>query len=205
MTFHDRLFRLWRFVTNTSAAAFVLLVVGVASAALAQEVIPPVPLSEDPIKAVTGAAEAVAKGQWWVAAAAVVSLLTWGLRSGILLKLPKTGALAFLGKGGTWLAENPIASFVTPFALSALLGSITTFANGTPFSFQTFLQEALKIGAGAVALFIGKEKILEAKNAGKLEAAGVTTQQDALDELAKRVVAAPTAPPPPSRVILPPE
>jgi len=162
--------------------AFLVLLAG---AAFAQEV---PALADDPLKTLAGTVEAASKGNWWAVSAGIVSVLTWMFRSGVLKKLPKVGALSFLGRAGTWLAENPIASFVTPFALSAALAALTTFANGTPFTMATLVQEVLKIGAGAVAVFIGVEKIKEAKNAGALAAAGITTQQEALDELAKRAL-----------------
>lgn len=198
--FATRLFRLWSFFKTTAYALFALIVFfALAGAAFAQEVAVPA-LVDDPIKAVTATAENVAKGQWWPAAAGFISILTWLLRSGVLKRLPTTGALAFLGRAGTWLTTNPIASFATPFVLSAALAFVTTFMNGTPMTVANVLGEVLKIGATAVAAFIGVEKIKEAKNAGKLEAAGITTQQDALDELRKRVlkgeaVPAPAAPP----------
>lgn len=184
----DRLFRLWTFVL----ASFVVLVAG---SAYAQDggVLPS--LVDDPLKAITTTAESIATGEWWMAASAVVSLLTWVFRSGVLKKLPTTGALAFLGRAGTWLTTNPIASLATPFVLSAALAALTTFANGTPFTLNTLLSEVLKIGAGAVATFIAVEKVKEAKNAGTLAAAGITTQQEALDELTKRVLKGPPAPP----------
>jgi hypothetical protein len=198
-TYADRLLRLWSLAKTTSYAflAFLFLFI-LAGAAFAQDggvgALPA--LADDPLKALASTAEGVSKGNWWAASAGVVSILTWVFRSGVLKKLPKTGALSFLGRAGTWLAENPVASFVTPFALSAALAALTTFASGTPFTVQTLLQEVLKIGAGAVAVFIGVEKVKEAKNAGKLEAAGITTQQDALDELRKRVLKGEVAPAP---------
>lgn len=185
-----RSFRFAAALTDALALALVVLLFVIffaATSAFAQDGGTP-GLVDDPVKAVTGAIEAGSKGQWWGVAAAVVSILTWALRAGVLKRLPKTGALAFLGRAGDWLTTNPIAGFVTPFALSGVLAFVTTFANGTPFTVQTFLQEVLKIGAGAVAVFIGVEKIKEAKNAGALAAAGVTTQQEALDELSKRVI-----------------
>ncbi len=144
------------------------------------------PLTEDPVKAITGTAEAIAKGNWWVVASGVVSLLTWAFRAGMLKKL---------GKVGEWLYTNPIASLATPLTLSAILGTITEFANGTPFTWSNFVSVTLKIGAGAIAGFIAVKKIEEAANAGKLAAAGITTQQQALDELARKVIKGETVPP----------
>jgi hypothetical protein len=199
--YSDRLMNLWSFLrtTATLALAMVLFLL-LLGAAFAQDGGVAPPLVEDPLKALATTAESIATGKWWPAAAGLVSILTWVVRSGVLKNLPKTGALSFLGRIGAWLTENPIASFITPFALSGALGFVTTFANGTPFTLQTFFQEVLKIGAGAVAAFIAVEKIKEARDAGALAAAGITTQQEALDELRKRVLsgvpAAPPAPPP---------
>lgn len=199
MTFHDRLNVFWAAVIKACYAIagiiLVLMALLLATRALAQ---PAGALVDDPVKAVTSIMESVARGQWWMVAAGVMSILTWGFRSGILLKLPSTGALSFLGRAGTWLVTNPVSSLMTPFVLSAVLALVTTFSNGTPFTWQTLVQEVLKIGAGAVAVFIASQKIQEAVNAGKLAAAGITTQQQALDELAKRVIKGePTTPVPP--------
>lgn len=200
--FETRLQNLWRFVTTASisfvTSVIFLAVLFFAGLARAQDggvLVPgplPVPdLGDDPIRTISGLAENIARGDLWPAAAAGVTLLTWIFRSGLLRNLPKTGALKFLGTAGTWLYENPIAAFATPMVLSSLLAFITTFANGTPFTWSTAFGNAAKIGGAAIAIFIGIEKVKEAKNAGKLEAAGVTTQQEALDELAKRVVKGP--------------
>lgn len=156
-------------------------------AAYAQEVLPPT-LADDPVKALGSFFDSLAKGDLWPTLAAGVSLLTFGLRSGILKRLPKEGKLAFLGKAGNWLYENPIAALATPIVLSAVSGVIATFASGAVFSWPVFVSTTLKVGAGAVLTFIGTKKVLEAKQAGKLAAAGITTQQEALDELRKRVL-----------------
>jgi hypothetical protein len=200
--YSDRLMNLWSFLrtTATLALAMVLFLLLLGAAFAQDGGVGTPPLVEDPLKALATTAESIATGKWWPAAAGLVSILTWAVRSGVLKNLPKTGALSFLGRIGAWLAGNPIASFITPFALSGALGFVTTFANGTPFTLQTFFQEVLKIGAGAVAAFIAVQKIQEARDAGALAAAGITTQQEALDELRKRVLsgvpAAPPAPPP---------
>jgi len=199
MNFPERLQNLWRFATNAGIAfATFIIVLLVAGAAFAQEGIPAPALTDDPVKAVAVTLDDLAKGRGWMAAAGFVSLLTMLLRSGVLKRLPKEGKLAFLGKAGLWLYENPIAAFSTPLVLSTLLGFFTSLGSGLPFTFQSFLNEAVKIGAGAIAVFIGIEKVKEAKNAGKLEAAGITTQQQALDELAKRVIKGDVAVPPPA-------
>jgi len=168
---------------------FVLLL----GSALAQGAAAPT-VADDPVKLVMGGAESLAKGEYWMGASALVSLLTWALRAGVLKRL---------GKVGNWFYENPVASLATPLVLSALLGAITEFANGTPFTLANFISVSLKVGAGAIAGFIGVKKVEEAAQAGKLARAGITSQQEALDELAKKVLAAPSAPPAPPRI--PPE
>ncbi len=194
--FSVRLFRLWRSMTN-AGFAFVtaLLALLLAGAAFAQDggVVDVPALADDPIKALTGTAENFAKGDYWPAAGGVISLLTWAFRSGVLKRLPKEGVLAPLGRAGMWLYTNPIAALATPFALSAALGAITTFANGTPFTTMAVFGEVMKVGTAAVVAFISVEKIKEAKNAGKLASAGITTQQEAIDELTKRVLKGPPA------------
>lgn len=190
--FAERLNNIWSnlkvFAAFFLAIAIFLLLLG---AAFAQDggTALPAPLAEDPIRQITGTAEAIAKGNGWMAAAGIVSLLTWALRSGLLKRL---------GKPGLWLYENPVAALATPIALSAVLGVITEFANGTPFTWASFLSTTVKVGAGAIAAFIGVEKIKEAKNAGVLAASGITTQQQALDELARKVIKGETVVPPPA-------
>lgn len=195
-TFSDRLFHLWNKITAFGLMAGTFFTVFLfAGVALAQDVLPPT-LAEDPVKALGSTADSIAKGELWPALAGLVSLLTWGFRSGILKRLPTEGKLAFLGRAGTWLYENPIAASATPIVLSALAGLAATFASGVPFNASTFFSTVLKVGAGAIAAFVVTKKVVEAKNAGKLEAAGITTQQEALDELTKRVLKG-TVPPPP--------
>ncbi len=194
MDFSQRLSNLWTALTKAAiavASIFVFFAIMLlATKVFAQDGGTLPTLADDPFKAVTATAEAAAKGDWWMTASAVVSLLTWALRAGVLRRL---------GKVGEWLYSNPVAALATPLVLSAILGVVTEFANGTPFSWSTFVSVTLKVGAGAIAGFIGVKKIEEASQAGKLARAGITTQQEALDELAKKVIAAPSAPPAPPR------
>lgn len=117
---------------------------------------------------------------WWLLASVVVSLITWALRAGFLSKLP--------GKLGLYFHDHPIAGYAAPFAVATALGGIlSAFANGVPFSWSALLGEVIKVGAGAIAVFIGAQKVADAKHAGAEAAAGITTKQAALDELRDRV------------------
>lgn len=122
--------------------------------------------------------DGVARGEWWPVAGAIVSLLTFGLRAGILSKLPWPGAVK-------WLNDNPLVAFTTPFVLSAVSGVISTFADGVPFSWMTFVSTTFKVGSMAVVSFVAAKNVQESRTFGKTEAAKVTTLVEANKDLLK--------------------
>lgn len=164
-------------------AAMVLAVALLGFAAFAQntEVLTPAPLEIDPHNTALQILDAIKNGQWWLVASLVVSLLTWGVRAGLIGKLLGRFAPA----AATWLNTHPAVGYAIPFVLSAIGGVVTTFASGMPFTWGSLIGEILKVGLGAVGLFIGKKTIEESRDAGKAAAAKIQTPAAANDELLK--------------------
>lgn len=180
----DRTWARWtRWLEAVCFAAMVLAVALLGFAALAQntEVLTPAPLEIDPHNTALQILDAIKNGQWWLVASLAVSLLTWGVRAGLIGKLLGKVAPA----AATWLTTHPAVGYAIPFVLSAIGGVATTFASGMPFTWGSLLGEILKVGLGAVGLFIGKKTIEESRSAGALERAKVATVADANRELLK--------------------
>lgn len=171
--------RFTRWLEALCFAAMVLAVALLGFAALAQntEVLTPAPLEIDPGNTALMILDAIKNGQWWLVASLVVSLLTWVVRSGLLKRLP--------GNVGVFFATNPIAGYMIPFVLSGIGGAVTTWAAGMPFTWGSLIGEVLKVGLGAVGLFIAKKTIDESRGVGALERAKVATVADANRELLK--------------------
>lgn len=146
------------------------------------EVLTPAPLEIDPNNTALQLLDAIKNGQWWLVASLVVSLATWGVRSGLMGKV-----LTALGatRVSTWLTSHPAVGYAIPFVLSAIGGVTTAFASGMPFTWGSLIGEILKVSLGAIGLFIGKKTIEESRKTGTAAAADITTREAANDQLLK--------------------
>ena len=162
-----------RLCLNVVAALLLATVFFFALAAFAQttDVLTPPPVDIDPANKALIILDGIKNGQWWLVAAGVVSLMTWGVRSGILKRIP--------GAAGVWFSTHPAVGYAIPFVLSAIGGITTTFASGVPFTWGGLVGEILKVSLAAVGLFIGKRTIDESRDAGKAAAAAVETREQA--------------------------
>ncbi len=151
---------------------FAVVFFGLTAWAQAAEVLTPAPLEIDPASTALLMLDGIKNGQWWIVAGGVVSLLTWGVRSGILKRLP--------GVVGVWFNTHPLVGYAIPFVLSAIGGVTTTFASGMAFTWGSLVGEILKVGVASVAIFIGKKKIEESLEAGKKAAEPIATKADAV-------------------------
>lgn len=120
--------------------------------------------------------DSINKGNGWAVAGVLVSFLTWALRNGALKRLPWPGAVK-------WLYDHPAVGFATPWVLSALGGILTTFASGTPFSWQTLAMSIVKVGSTAIATFVAAKTITESHDVAKEAAAAVDSKAAAIAEL----------------------
>lgn len=179
----NRIWKRWTLVGEALACVVIAIVVFAAMGAFAQntEVLTPAPLEIDPQNTALVLLDAIKNGQWWLVASAGVSLLTWAVRSGLFGKL--LGKVA--PQASAWLTTNPIVGFSIPIVLSAIGAIATTFASGMPFTWGSLLGEVLKVGLGAIGLFIAKKTIDESRKTGAAAAAKVTTTAAANDELLK--------------------
>ncbi len=116
--------------------------------------------------------DAIHGGNWWVLASIVVSLLTWALRAQVFNRIP--------GPVGVWFTSHPIVGFATPFVLSAAGGLFAALNSHTPFTAALLVGEILKVGAGAVATYIGAKKVAEASVIGAVARGEVTNVPTAI-------------------------
>lgn len=121
--------------------------------------------------------DAIHAGNWWLLASIVVSLLTWALRSQVFNRIP--------GPVGVWFTSHPLVGFATPFVLAAAGGLFTALQSHTPFTVALLVGEILKVGAGAVAAYIGAKKIAEASVIGAVARGEVTSVPTAISLLAQ--------------------
>lgn len=165
----------------TAVWGFALLLLIFPAHAQNTEVLTPAPLEIDPQNTALVLLDAIKNGQWWLVASAGVSLLTWVVRSGLLGKL--LGKVA--PKASAWLVTNPVVGYALPFILATIGGVTTTFASGMPFTWGSLVGEILKVGLGAIGMFIGKKTIDESRKSGSAAAGDITTREQANDQLLK--------------------
>lgn len=176
--FADRLFHLWKRI-NAVAVLMATIIIGLVAlagmAALAQTVLA-APATPDAPLDIASIVASVQSGNGWMIAGVVVSLLTWGLRKGILNKLPWPLVV-------TWLHDYPAVAMGTPFVLASLGGVLATFASGTPFTWALFLSTVVKVSVTAIGAFVGAKTVQESANMGKEAAAAVDTKAKATEEI----------------------
>lgn len=111
----------------------------------------------------------VTSGNWWLAASAVLVLVTFAVR--------KYGS-KFFPKLKPYL-DNPLIAFALPVVMASLTGIVNALTSGADI--KVAAMTGLKIAMGAVWMYVGKVKIDEVRESAKQKAAEqVTTTADAV-------------------------
>lgn len=107
----------------------------------------------DPEALTSKAFDAVAIGDWWGAASALVMLLTWAIRTGAFRRWPESRLAEML--------EDPLVAYSLPIGLSALVVLVPAVLSGTPFTFSLLASTLVKVSGGSSMLFLGIKNAAE--------------------------------------------
>lgn len=140
----------------------------------------------------TAIVKAVDQGDWWMAAALVLSLAVWLARKGAARFLPDGGAGSskfslWLGRLKRWTASGEGGVVLTILG-AGLTGLLTVLASQLPFGW-VWLSTTLKVGLASMGGFVGLKKTLS-------RAAVVERQErrETTDQVKAGMSPAPTAP-----------
>lgn len=126
----------------------------------------------------TAIVQAVDKGDGWLAAAMVLSLLVWLARKGGARFLPDGGAgssavVVWLGRLKRWMASGEGGVTLTLLG-AACAGLITVLASHIPFGW-VWVTTTFKVGLASMGGWVGAQKLFSEEARAKREARAETT------------------------------